>query len=272
LVERLEEWRKGEWEISTTAALGLGLLGDPGAEPALLEALSQPSSWSVSLQAARALGRLRVVSAEARTMLAEVGEHHWSEEVRAAATAALHLSEDGEGYRDVDSRMARWRRGSESLETIVAEFEPALRRPVSPPRGACAKIASREATESWPVKWRGAVIELSPAGDEFRLLGSENCPTFREQCEVLTNVSVTTFEGQGWEGTIIPAGLVLSESGSPLVGNLYRRVGDTCYRWAQLPGSYPGQLKVVDGALLVVSREGAVAIHKDGRMESVECL
>jgi hypothetical protein len=31
-------------------------------------------------------------------------------------------------------------------------------------------------------------------------------------------------------------------------------------------------LKVVDGALIVVNREGAVAVRQDGTMESVECL
>jgi hypothetical protein len=201
-----------------------------------------------------------------------VGEHHWSEDVRAAATEALRLSEDGEGYRDLDARMARWRRGAEPLESIIEEIEPAPRRPVWPPPGPCGKIASREATESWPVKWRGAVIELPPPGADARLRGTEHCPNFRERCEVSANTSVSTLEEPGWEGTIIPPGLVHSESGSPLVRNLYKRAGDTCYRWVELPVRFPGRMKVVDGALIVVNTEGAVAVRQDGMMESVECL
>ena len=275
LVVSLERWRTGDWEISAAAALGLEFLGDQGAEAALIDALAQPYSWSVALQAARALARMPSLGARARTMLAHVSEHYWSPDVRLAATEALQLSEDGQGYRDVDTRLGQWRLGGKPLVSVAAEIDPVAERGGwHHTESACARFGPRGQTPaSWFVKWRGATLELSPADDaeKVRHPHAVRCSQFREQCEVAADVELSTVGLQGWERVIAPERFVHSEFGSPLYNNLYERIGKRCQRWLELPG-HPLRWKSVDGALIVVTKGGALAISADKTIEPVQCM
>ena len=84
----LEVMRKGSWSQMADAAHALGLIRDPRASEALIEALAVPS-WKVNLEAARALGRIGPAALEAALPLKAVSELHWSEIVRKHALLAL---------------------------------------------------------------------------------------------------------------------------------------------------------------------------------------
>lgn len=84
----LEVMRKGSWPQMADAAHTLGLIRDPRASDALIEALATPS-WKVNLEAARALGRIGPEASKAMLPLKRLGEFHWSKIVRQHALLAL---------------------------------------------------------------------------------------------------------------------------------------------------------------------------------------
>lgn len=276
LMARLSAWVTGDWERASAAALAFEFLGDAEAESALIEALTQQNSWSVARQAARALGRLPTVGTRARAQLADVAKHHWSADVRDAASEALGLAEDSRGYRDIEARLAEWHPRCQPLTHLAEEIDPEARFPYSghSRKGTCAQLEAAGQNSIWRVRWRGTLVELAPTdnAEKRRQIGAGRCATFRERCEPHSDVRVDRLDFDGWKGTIAPRGrFILDEQSRALHRNLYETTGGRCQRKFELPGD-PLRWRLVGDSLIIVTTGGALAMTVDGAVEPVECL